>query len=147
MAREEPPIRWLGGVSGASDRVLADEVPVAIVVNGTTLAVLLATPVDLEDFAIGFVLTEALASAAAEAGAVEIVRHAEGIEARLSLPDTPALTARRRAITGPSGCGLCGIESLAEAVRPPRAVTAPGPRPTPAEIVAAMAALAAAQPL
>lgn len=147
MAARATPIRWRDGVAGGSDRVLADEVPVAIVVNGATVAVLLATPGDLEDFAVGFALTEGLVASTADAGTVEVVHHADGIEARLSVADTGALAARRRTITGPSGCGLCGIESLAAAVVPPRVVTAAGPRPTPMEIVAAVAALGEAQPL
>lgn len=150
MVPMETPIRWRGGITGGtteSDRILADEVPVAIVINGTTIAVLLATPDDLSDFAVGFALTEGLIACRAEAGAVEIVRHPEGIEARLSIADTAALAARRRTITGPSGCGLCGIESLAAVHTRPRGVCTVGPMPTPAEIVAAMAMLGDAQPL
>ena len=76
-----------------------------------------------------------------------MIVHTDGIEARLAIADSGALAARRRTITGPSGCGLCGVESLAAALAPPRVVTAAGPRPTPAEIVAAMVALGDAQPL
>jgi FdhD protein len=104
---------------GAGDRALPEETPVAIVVNGTTQAVLMATPADLADFATGFALTEALAPRS-EIGEVEVVEHGEGIECRLWLPAprAAALAARRRAMTGPVGCGLCGIDSLAEALRP-----------------------------
>ena len=147
MAVMQPPIRWRDGVPGPSDRTLADEVPVAVVVNGATAAVLLATPADLGDFAIGFALTEGLVATLAEAGEVEVVRHADGIEVRLAVADSAALVARRRTIVGPSGCGLCGVESLAAAAVPPRVVAVTGPRPTPAEIIAAMAALTDAQPL
>ncbi len=147
MSEKETPLRWRDGTTGPSDRTLADEVPVAIVVNGTTVAVLLATPADLYDFAVGFALTEGLVVRAADAGEVEVVRYADGIEVRLWLAGDGAVAARRRTITGPSGCGLCGIESLAAAVVTPRVVTAPGPRPTPAEIVAAIGALGEAQPL
>ncbi len=147
MAVEEIPIRWRDGASAPAPRTLADEVPVAIVVNGTTVAVLLATPADLADFAIGFALTEGLVASAAEAGEVEVIARTNGLEARLAIADSGALAARRRAIVGPSGCGLCGVESLAAAAAAPRIVVAPGPRPTPAEIIAAMAALGEAQPL
>ena len=147
MKISEPSIRWRDGLAGPAARTLADEVPVAIVVNGTTVAVLLATPDDLGDFATGFALSEGLVATAAAAGPVEIVAHDDGIEARLSVADTATLAARRRTITGPSGCGLCGIESLAAAIVAPRLVTAAGPRPTPGEIIAAMAALGEAQPL
>jgi len=146
MGRSAATRRWRDGASGLAERVLPDEAPVAIVVNGETLAVLLATPADIEDFAIGFLLTEGIVATAADAGKVEIVAQPDGIEARLWLAGDAAAD-RRRSLIGPSGCGLCGIESLAAAVRPPRRVGGEGPRPTPAEILAAMAAVAAAQPL
>lgn len=139
--------RWRDGAAAPSDRVLADEMPVAIVVNGATLAVLLATPADLADFAIGFLLAEGIVASADAAGGVEIVAGSDGIEARLWLADDGALAARRRSLVGPSGCGLCGIESLAAALRPSPRVEGPGPRPEPAEIVAAIAAFATVQPL
>lgn len=141
--------RWRGGVGDTGERVLAVEMPVAIVVNGSTYAVMLATPADLEDFARGFVLTEGIVGSAAEIDAVEIVGQPQGIEARLWIAPVraAAVAERRRHIAGPTGCGLCGVESLAEAARPPRVVTAQGPRPTPDEIVAAMAGLDAAQPI
>ena len=145
----EAPIRWRDNrprrrATASSPR----KTPVAIVVNGATVAVLLATPADLADFATGFALTEGLVATAAEAGAIEVVtprrRHRGAAEHRRL---RRARIARGRTITGPSGCGLCGVESLAAAVVPPRVVTAAGPRPTPAEIVAAVAALGEAQPL
>lgn len=141
--------RWHEGAAAADTRVLADEAPVAIVVNGSTVAVLLATPTDLVDFAVGFVITEGIVATAADAGEVEIVAHPDGYEARLWIAAATAerLAERRRIAVGPSGCGLCGVESIAAAVPPPRGVTAAGPRPTPVEIVAAMMALGEAQPL
>jgi len=141
--------QWRDGARTDGTRTLAAETPVAIVVNGSTLAVMLATPADLADFAIGFVLTEGIVATACEAGAVEVVAHPHGIEARLWIDDAYAarLADRRRAMAGPTGCGLCGIESLDAAARPARFVTAAGPRPSPSEIVAAMASLGDAQPL
>ncbi|MBL4811554.1 MAG: formate dehydrogenase accessory sulfurtransferase FdhD [Rhodobacteraceae bacterium] len=102
----------------AAERALPEEVPVALVYNGSTYAVMMATPADLEDFAIGFALTEGIASPD-EAGEVEIVSHEGGIEARLWLPElrAEALAKRRRTMAGPVGCGLCGIDSLAEVIR------------------------------
>jgi len=104
---------------GGGIRALPEETAVAIVVNGTTQAVLMATPADLADFATGFALTECLAPLP-EIGEIEVVEQGEGIECRLWLPAAraAALTARRRALTGPVGCGLCGIDSLAQALRP-----------------------------
>lgn len=105
--------------SGRSvDRALPEEVPVALVHNGSTFAVMMATPSDLEDFAWGFALSEGVAPVE-ELGAVEVIEHEAGIEARMWLPEPriAALNARRRAMVGPVGCGLCGIDSLEEAGR------------------------------
>jgi len=105
--------------TGRDHQVLPEETPVALVYNGSTLAVMMATPADLADFATGFALTEGVA-APDELGAVEIVEHDKGIEARMWLPEhrAEALDARRRATVGPVGCGLCGIDSLEQAARP-----------------------------
>lgn len=90
----------------------------AVTVNGSTQAVMMCTPADLEDFAVGFALTEGFA-ALAEIERLEIIEVDAGIEARLWVPDAlaDALGARRRAMMGPVGCGLCGIDSLEQAVR------------------------------
>ena len=105
---------------GAGSRSLPEEMPVAIVYNGTTQAVMMATPGDLVDFAVGFSLTDHIVTTAVELGQIEIIEYAAGIEARIWLPShlEAALAARRRVMTGPVGCGLCGIDSLAEALRP-----------------------------
>jgi FdhD protein len=105
---------------GPDSRVLPEEVPVALVYNGTTQAVMMATPGDLVDFAVGFSLTDHIVSTAADLGEIDILHHAAGIEAQIWLPAhlETALADRRRAMTGPVGCGLCGIDSLAEALRP-----------------------------
>lgn len=106
--------RWEDGT-----RAVPAEVPVALVYNGTTQAVMMATPDALEDFAAGFSLTEGVISDLSEIRETEIVTLAEGIELRLWLaPDAEArFQARRRAQIGPVGCGLCGIDSLKEAGR------------------------------
>jgi len=132
----------------SAERPLAEEVPVAITVNGTTQAVMMATPTDLPDFARGFALTEGLAQSLAEIEEVEVLAGLQGIEARLWLTEAAAgrIEARRRRSVGPVGCGLCGIESLAEALRPLPRVPG-GIRITPADVADAMQALAAAQSL
>jgi FdhD protein len=109
-----------GGVAHDGTRAVPEETAVAIVLNGTTHAVMMATPGDLEDFAVGFALSDGIVAAPAEIEGLEIVEQADGIEARLWLAAerAEAVAARRRAMTGPVGCGLCGIESLAEALRP-----------------------------
>ncbi|WP_237153088.1 formate dehydrogenase accessory sulfurtransferase FdhD [Oryzibacter oryziterrae] len=114
-----------GTAPSSKARRLPEEMAVAMVHNGSTTAVLMASPCDLEDLAIGFAITEGLIEAVSEVRDVEIVEGFHGIEARLWLPDerAAALSARRRAMVGPTGCGLCGVESLEAAVRLPRAIT------------------------
>ncbi len=132
----------------AMERELPVEVPVALVYDGTTHAVMMASPTDLEDFAVGFSLSEGVILAPEEVESVEVVEHTEGIELRMWLAKDRglALVQRRRTITGPTGCGLCGIESL-EAV----AATFPSVLSeatfTAADVMRAMASLPAAQEL
>lgn len=101
-------------------RALPEEVPVALVFNGETQAVMMASPCDLEDFAAGFALGEGIVQRIDQIEAIEVVTHDHGIEAQMELtPDAAkALHLRRRAMTGPVGCGLCGIDSLDQAIRP-----------------------------
>ncbi|MBN9263886.1 MAG: formate dehydrogenase accessory sulfurtransferase FdhD [Hyphomicrobium sp.] len=132
----------------AMERELPVEVPVALVYDGTTHAVMMASPTNLEDFALGFSLSEGIVSAPDEIEGVEVVEHAEGIELRMWLAKDRglALAQRRRSITGPTGCGLCGIESLeAVAQRFPPVVS--DVSFAAADIAEAMAALPAAQEL
>jgi FdhD protein len=130
-------------------RALPEEVPVALVYHGTTQAVMMASPADLEDFAVGFSLTEGIVEAASDIDSLDILSHDRGIEARIWLAGdrAAALAARRRALTGPVGCGLCGIDSLAEALRPIPPLPPGGPRLTAGELAGAMAELRAHQPL
>ncbi|NAZ38138.1 formate dehydrogenase accessory sulfurtransferase FdhD [Rubellimicrobium sp. CFH 75288] len=108
---------------GEVRRALPEETPVALVYNGGTQAVMMATPADIEDFAWGFTLTEGIAPPDL-LPPVEVVAHdaptGPAIEARMWLPPEAeaALRARRRASVGPVGCGLCGIDSLQQALRP-----------------------------
>lgn len=101
-------------------RTLPEETPVAMVFNGTTLAVMMATPENISDFAYGFALTEGVITSADQVETFEVVSHDHGIEARFWLNDdqADALTDRRRGMAGPVGCGLCGIDSLEQAMRP-----------------------------
>jgi len=100
-------------------RPLVQETPVAIVCNGSTLGVMMASPTDLKDFAIGFALTEGLVEKACELEDLEVIHHDIGVEARFWLKGDAAavLAARQRALIGPVGCGLCGIDSLAKVDR------------------------------
>jgi FdhD protein len=103
-----------------TSRFIPEEVPVALVYDGSTHAVMMATPADLEDFAVGFSLTEGVIASRAEIRDLEIVERDRGIEARMWLTPASGRThaERRRSIAGPTGCGLCGVESLEAAVPP-----------------------------
>lgn len=101
-------------VTARSSRVIPEETPIAFTYGGSTHAVMMATPADLEDFAVGFAITEGLIDAPDDAGDVEIVASDAGIELRTWLGGgrQDAYAARKRSMAGPTGCGLCGIESL-----------------------------------
>jgi FdhD protein len=113
--------RWRNGeVSQATDKV-AEEVPIALIYNGVSHVVMLATPQDLEDFALGFSLSEGILHSKSELYDVEIVTQPQGIELRLEVATEAfvKLKERRRNLTGRTGCGLCGAESLEQALRLP----------------------------
>jgi FdhD protein len=137
-----------GDAVAGGARLAAEEQPVAIDYAGHTHAVLMATPADVEDLAIGFTLTEGLVRTLSEIEEVRVIRRPDGLVARIWLtPDRSRdLEGRRRALAGPTGCGLCGVESLEAAVRPPPPVPPCG-RFTPADIAAALEAMAARQVL
>ena len=130
----------------AGERAIPEETPVAIVHNGSTYAVMMATPADLEDFGIGFSLTEGVIDRLADVEDLELLEFDEGVEVRLWINAERAgqMVARRRQIAGPTGCGLCGVESLELAVKPARAV-GEGRIFAPADISRAIAALPPAQ--
>ncbi|SIT16775.1 formate dehydrogenase accessory sulfurtransferase FdhD [Paracoccus saliphilus] len=130
-------------------RTLPEETPVAMVYDGTTHAVMMASPADIEDFAIGFSLTEGIVAHPEQIAACEIVAHARGIEAQMWLtgPRAEALSARRRSLAGPVGCGLCGIDSLEQAIRPLPVLHGRGPAPSIGEVASATDRLCEWQPL
>jgi len=130
------------------DDWIAAEIPVALLYNGQPHVVMMATPADLADFALGFSLSEAVIETATEFEGIEIRTLLEGIEVSLRVPQprADALALRQRNLTGRSSCGLCGTQELEDVVRhPPRvddAITISG------DILhRALAALGAAQPL
>jgi FdhD protein len=118
-ARCVPRQAWRNGSTLIGERTLAEEVPVAFSYDGATHAILMATPDDLEDFALGFTYTEGIITAAAEIAELAVVSVADGIVLRMWLTGdrSDAFAARRRRFVGPAGCGMCGLESLAEANR------------------------------
>ncbi|WP_337182041.1 formate dehydrogenase accessory sulfurtransferase FdhD [Shinella sp.] len=131
------------------ERFVPEETPVAFSYSGSTHAVMMATPADLEDFAVGFSLTEGIVADPAEIEAVEIVSEEKGIDVQVRLADaqSEALTARRRHMAGPVGCGLCGIESIDEAVRVTPSVRSSPLTLSEDEVVEAVRLLNGQQPL
>ncbi len=146
-ARATPRLAF-GATVAAGDRVLPEEVAVALSFNGTTQAVMMATPADLADFAYGFALTEGIARPE-EVLSVEVVEAGRGIDVQVWLEAAAEarLAARRRTMAGPVGCGLCGIDSIDQALREVPPVPHGAFRMTPAQVMAAVAALPGAQPL
>ena len=118
-AHRVPRQAWRNGSASTGERILAEEVPVAFSYDGATHAVLMATPDDLEDFALGFSYTEGIVTTPAEIAELAVVSVTEGIVLRIWLTGdrSDAFAARRRRFVGPAGCGMCGLESLAEANR------------------------------
>lgn len=105
--------RWIDGAAVAAWDCVAEQLPVALAYNGVAHAVMLATPRDIEDFAVGFSLSEAIVGRAGEIHDLEISEHANGIEVQLVVDGARsfALRERRRTPAGRTGCGLCGVES------------------------------------
>ncbi len=142
--------------AGAHERAavadqVAEEVPVALRINGRAFAVMMATPCDLEDFALGFALTEGLVDAPGQLVDVVLRPRLEGIELALTVSaDAPAARLddadAQRLLPGRSGCGLCGTRELEDAVRPPSPLQG-GRAFTMAALERAFAALPAHQPM
>ena len=118
-------LRLEGGRAAPAEGSVAEEVPAALVYAGRSHAVMMCTPADLEDLAVGFTLTEGVVEHATEIGPVRVARHSRGVELEVEVPAAAAerLQARGRAIAGRTGCGLCGVEAIDDAVRAPRRVT------------------------
>jgi FdhD protein len=117
---------WRDGHPEAGSRCVPEETAIALTYNRLAYAVMMASPSDLEDFARGFSLTEAIVADPAEIEELQVIEAEQGIELRMwiAAERMASVTARRRRLAGPTGCGLCGLESLAEAMRAPPAVTA-----------------------
>lgn len=141
-------VRLRDGASRELDDAIAEEVPVALVYNDAPFAVMMATPADLEDFAVGFSLSEGIVEVAAEVTVEAVNRLIEGWELRLRIPEARAavLAERRRNLGGRSGCGVCGSEQLEAAMRWPRPV-GPGVVIQAAALQAALRGLGAQQQL
>lgn len=139
-------LRIDGRATAPSEATIAEEVPVALAYNGRAHVVMMCTPADIEDFARGFTLTEEIVAHRAEIGAIHAVKYSQGIEVAIAIPQerADALASRGRALVGRTGCGLCGVTTIDDALRPGRTVDAPQ-RLDPAAIFRAAAALRAWQ--
>ena len=116
------------GVASEHRWRLAEEAPAAVLYNGQFFAVMMVTPADLEDFAVGFTVTEGIA-ALNEIGEVRIIENADGYAINIKIAEArmAGIDSRRRVLTGRSGCGICGAQTMDAAVAPPRAVTGRAP--------------------
>jgi FdhD protein len=141
-------LRWADGAVTRTTDFVTEEVPVALVYHGVPHVVMLASPADLEDYAVGFTVSEGLVGHPREIQSVEVVRGAESIEVRIGIAGErfSELLRRRRNLTGRSGCGLCGAETVEEAIRPPVKVPR-GPTVSAAHLHAALEQLESMQPV
>src|SRR5260221_2545852 len=147
-ARVVPRRIWREGSPSAGSCSVPEETAVALTYNGGTYAVMMTTPQDLEDLAVGVSISEGVISASKDVDSLNMMSLDDGIEVRmwLSKPRADRLQERRRHIAGPTGCGLCGMESIAEAMRP-AAVVGRGPQFSPEQIMVAMQGLSSRQKL
>src|SRR5450830_2095217 len=137
--------KWRDGQRERIIDVVAEEVPIALEYNGISHAVMMATPADLEDFALGFSLTEGILADASELYDCDIVNGADGIQVQMQIATERFVTLKekRRNLTGRTGCGLCGAETLAQAVRHPAVVDSAALRVSAQTVHAALASMQA----
>jgi len=140
--------RWKHGTLTPTTDIVAEEMPVALVYHDVPHVVMLATPADLEDYGVGFTLSEGLVARADEIRGVEVVQGEASADVKISVAweRFTALLQRRRNLAGRTGCGLCGAETAEDAIRECQPVP-PGVTITVAELHETMAQLAARQPI
>jgi FdhD protein len=148
VSREYRVMRVAPDDAVLATRRLANEVPVAIEFNGEVYAVMMLTPSDLEDFAVGFSLSERIIVNASDIARIDVREGTRGIgvDVRLEKEHSARLAERRRSLPGQSGCGICGLTSIEEALPQLAKLSAP-PHVTPAALFAALQALPAKQTL
>lgn len=136
------------GTHAVREEWVIEETPVALLYNGLSFAVMMTTPTDLEDFALGFAICEGIVAGADEFSLVDVVRSEHGIALHAAIPQSrfDAIEHRQRTLEGRSGCGLCGTSNLQSAVQPVRAVGT-GPRLSAAQVHAGLDRLSQLQPL
>ncbi|ESS73763.1 protein FdhD [Methyloglobulus morosus KoM1] len=113
--------RWQGNVRTVQQDYIAEETPVSLIYNGTPHVVMLVTPTNLEDFALGFSITEGIIETPSELQSIHVYNRSNGIEIRLEIPESrySLLPDKGRNLTGRTGCGLCGASTLQQAIRDP----------------------------
>ena len=143
-----PVQRWRGDAHVDATERVAEEVPVSLVFNGLPHVVMMASPADLPDFALGFCLSEGILASREELHATEVISVGEGVQVRMSidLMRYLPLEEQRRNLAGRSSCGLCGTETIEQAVRHPAPVGV-GPRVHGPALDRAFASLSAHQAL
>lgn len=119
--QQYPVVRYVSGVAESAQDTIAEEVPVALEYNGISHTVMMATPQDLEAFALGFSLSEGIIRTAADVYDITVVTVNDGVSVQLEIASASfnRLKEKRRSMTGRTGCGLCGSDSLAHALRLP----------------------------
>jgi len=140
--------RWAAGATTHTTDQVAEEVPVALVYHNVPHVVMLATPANFEDFAVGFTLSEGLVARPDEIRGVEVTRGADAVDVRVTVAweRFTELLQRRRNLTGRTGCGLCGAETAEDAIREVDTV-GPGPTVTIGGLHAAIEQLGSLQPI
>src|SRR5262245_59071514 len=148
VSHEHAAVRVTPAESASGARALANEVPVALEFDGQPYAVMMLTPADLEDFAVGFALSERIVGRPTEIARIDIRYGSRGIgmDVRLEKEHSARLAERRRSLAGQSGCGICGLTTIEEAL--PELVPLTGaPAISEAVLFRALAALPARQVL
>ena len=124
VSDERPLVRITGERAERGSATVAEETPIALVYNGRPYVVVMGTPADFEDLATGFSLTEGVVDAADAVRRIDVVRASHGVELQIDISDADAtrLEERTRSMTARTGCGLCGVERISDALRLPAAV-------------------------
>ncbi len=120
-----PVTRFKNGERVETDDFVAEEVPIVLMYNGLSHVVMLATPTNLEDFALGFSLTEGIIASVTEFESAKVYQRSNGIEVQVKIPEIrfQCLADKGRNLTGRTGCGLCGATTLKQAIKPTRSVS------------------------
>jgi FdhD protein len=145
---ETSTVRWDEGTRTEQDERIVEETPVAIIYNRIPHVVMMATPADLEDFTLGFSLTEELIQSPEDLEHVDVQRYSKGVEIQATVAERCAavIVERTRRLTGRTGCGICGADSVDAVLKQIHPVP-PGPSIPTGAIRRALDALAANQPL